>query len=217
MKNRILIAEDNEHYGTALALVLEAANMEVIGVVSTGRQAIEASVLHNPDVLLLDIAMPDIDGLAALSMIKYLCPSTKIIMITTLTDPSVRSCADNLGADLFLNKATNKEILINAIRAMDSDGVQVEGQTGTMKLNGTRQLMDHPSRPNFTPQEIRILYYLAQGQTSSTILDRLSISAHTLKTHMGNIFRKLGCKNRTQAAIWAIRKGFDVFEGSQVA
>ena len=217
MKIRILIADDNEHYGTALALVLEAAKIDVIGVVSTGRQAIEASILHKPDVLLLDIAMPDMDGLAALSTIKYLCPSTKIIMITTLTDPSVRSRADNLGADIFLNKATDKETLINVIREMALEVVQAENHTDIARFSDTGQLKDHPSVPNFTPQEILILYYLTQGQTSNTILDRLSISAHTLKTHMGNIFRKSECKNRTQVAIWAIRKGFDVFEGSQVA
>lgn len=191
--------------------------MEVIKQVSTGREAVEETFNNDPDVLLLDIAMPDMDGLAALATIKYLCPKTKIIVITSLTDPNVRSRADNLGADMFMNKATDNETLINTVLAMASDGIPVEGLADTMKLNGTGQLKDHPSVPNFTPQEIRILSYLAQGQDNDSILDLLSISANTLKTHTRNIFKKLECTNRTQVALWAIRKGFDVLEGSQVA
>ena len=217
MRTRIIIADDNDHYRTALALVLEVANMEVVEQVSTGREALEETFNNDPDVLLLDIAMPDMDGLAALATIKYLCPKTKIIVITSLTDPSVRSRADKLGADMFLNKATDNETLINTVLAVASEGVPVEDHTGTMILNGPGQLMDHPSAPNFTPQEIRILSYLAKGENNDSILDHLSISANTLRTHMRNIFKKLECTNRTQVALWAIRNGFDVCEGSQVA
>jgi len=217
MRTRIIIADDNDHYRTALALVLEVANMEVVEQVSTGREAVEETFNNDPDVLLLDIAMPDMDGLAALATIKYLCPKTKIIVITSLTDPSVRSRADKLGADMFLNKATDNETLINTVLAVASEGVPVEDHTGTMILNGPGQLMDHPSVPSFTPQEIRILSYLAKGENNDSILDHLCISANTLRTHMRNIFKKLECTNRTQVALWAIRKGFDVYEGSQVA
>lgn len=208
-KTRIIIADDNDPYRTALSLILKVPNIEIVDEVSSGREAVEATFKNNPDVLLLDVAMPDMDGLAALATIKYLCPETKILVITSLSDPSVRSRAENLGADMFLHKSFDRDILINTIRAMASDVDPAENLACTGKLYSPGQLKNHPDSPNFTPQEVRILSYLAQGQTNATIVDCLTISANTLKAHMRNIFKKSGCTNRTQVALWAIRNGFD--------
>ena len=209
MRTRIIIADDNEHYRTALALILEAANMEVVEEVSTGREAVDATSKNDPDVLLLDIDMPEMDGLASLATIKYLCPKTKIIVITSSTNPILTSRVEDLGADAFIDKATDTPILINTVRTIASEVVQTENPTGTVKCNGMGQLKDHSRAPNFTQQECRILSCLSQGQDNDTISTRLTISANTLKTHMRNIFKKLECTNRTQVALWAIRNGFD--------
>ncbi len=206
-KTRILIADDNDLYRTALSLILKAKNMEVIDEVSTGREAVEATFKNNPDVLLLDVAMPDMDGLAALTTIKYLCPETKIIVLTSLSDPSVRSRAEALGADAFVNKSNEIPTLIDSIRAITSESEQLETPDGQVQFNGTQKLNYRLGAPIFTPQEIRIITFLAEGETNATITDRLSIGANTLKSHMRNIFKKSGCQNRTQVALWAIRNG----------
>jgi DNA-binding NarL/FixJ family response regulator len=217
MKPRILIADDNDSHRTALALVLEAASIEVVKEVATGREAVEETFKNNPDVLLIDIAMPDMDGLAVLATIKYMCPRTKIIVITSISDPGVQSRASYLGADMFLQKAIDNETLINSIRAMASEVVPAEILDSTMNLYWAGELKDHSDAPNFTPQEVRILSYIAQSQDNDTIANRLSIRGNTLKSHMRNIFKKLGCKNRAQVALWAIRNGFDEIECSKVA
>jgi DNA-binding NarL/FixJ family response regulator len=206
-ETRILIADDNDPYRTALSLILKAKNMEVIDEVSTGREAVEATFKNNPDVLLLDVAMPDMDGLAALTTIKYLCPETKIIVLTSLSDPSVRSRAEELGADAFFYKSNEIQILIDSIRAIICESEQLETPDGQVQFNGKQKLNHRLGAPTFTPQEIRIITFLAEGETNATISDRLSIGANTLKSHMRNIFKKSGCQNRTQVALWAIRNG----------
>ena len=207
-RTRILIADDNDHYSGVLALVLKAENMEVFKIVSTGREAVEATLNDDLDIILLDLAMPDIDGLAALATIKYLSPETKIIVITSSTDPNLKSRAKELGADVFINKSIDIHILLNSMRAMAFEASQIENAEDIIHFNGTGQLGYRPSEPNFTPQEIRILSCLAQGHTNATISDRISISANTIKSHMHNIFKKLGYTNRTQVAIWAKKNGF---------
>jgi len=201
-----------------IELTLEQAGMEIIQSVSTGRQAVDATIEHKPDLLLLDIAMPDMDGLAALSIVKYLAPVTKVIILSGLTDPLYLARAGELGAKGFFSKGVRPGELVEAIHAVMSGE---ESQMPTLKpkepsppslpgFASPKEQLQPPQGIDLTEQESLILSLMAMGLDNESIMDKLHISKNTLKTHTRNIFSKLGVSDRTQAAIWALQHGYGV-------
>lgn len=217
MDARVLIADDHELYRKVLKLALEAAGFVVVEEISTGRQAIEATLRQEPHILLLDIAMPDMDGFAALPVIKFLRPETRIVLHTSLTNPEIKDRARELGADALIPKNVDKDQLIEALRAILTGFTRGVNQEFLLRIPGhgvPLHLAQNPSRidpvlKQLTDQERQILSHLAYGEDNNTIIEGLFISKNTLKTHMHNIFNKIGVSNRTQAALWAIRNGLD--------
>lgn len=217
MDARVLIADDHELYRKVLKLALEAAGFVVVEEISTGRQAIEATLRQEPHILLLDIAMPDMDGFAALPVIKFLRPETRIVLHTSLTNPEIKDRARELGADALIPKNVDKDQLIEALRAILTGFTRGVNQEFLLRTPGhgvPLHLAQNPSRidpvlKQLTDQERQILSHLAYGEDNNTIIEGLFISKNTLKTHMHNIFNKIGVSNRTQAALWAIRNGLD--------
>jgi two-component system NarL family response regulator len=217
MDTRILIADDNNLYRKVLTIALERAGFVVVEETSTGREAVEATLRQEPDFLLLDISMPDMDGLAALPTIKFLQSKTKIILHSMLLDPKIESRARELGADAFIPKNMGIDQLIEILRAFRTGFTRGVNQEFLWRTPGheTPSLMpQNPGRINLTkkeltPQERQILSLLADANTNTAIAQRLFISKNTLKTHMSTIFKKIGVSNRTQAALWALRNGLD--------
>ena len=216
MNSRILIADDNNLYRKLLTIALEKAGFDIVEEISSGREAIEATLRQEPDFLLLDIAMDDMDGLAALPIVKFLQPKTKIILHSMLLDPKVKSRARELGADAFIPKNMGIDQLIETLRAFRTGftrGVNQEflwrapGQGVPSHISQNPIRID-PALKQLTPQERQILSLLADAKTNTAIAERLFISKNTLKTHMGRIFKKIGVSDRTQAALWAIHNGF---------
>jgi DNA-binding NarL/FixJ family response regulator len=213
---RVIIADDHELFRTALVLTLKVAGINIIETVSSGRQAVDSTLDHKPDILILDVVMPDLDGLAALSIIKYLAPEIKVVVITSVAEPEYMSRAGELGADAFFSKGVTSKHLINTIHALAKEG------------NGDFEVVDtnEPSAPSIpciylsgegttfineqelTDQEIIVLSLIAMGNDNKSILENLCISKNTLKTHLRNIYAKIGVNDRTQAALWAVRNGF---------
>ena len=215
---RVLIADDHGLFRQILTLSLEEAGMEVIDTASTGRQAVNATLEHKPDCLLLDIAMPGLDGLAALSIIKYLSPDTPVIIVTSLADPLYMARAGELGAEAFFSKGVSADELVSTIRSMLS---------GKRRSGSFIRSMDPPAPSvpgshlrkeesfsstthNLTDRESLILSLVAMGLPNPAIENKLHISKNTVKTHMRNIFSKLGVSDRTQAAVWALNNGYGV-------
>lgn len=215
---RILIADDHELFRQILTLTLEEAGMEVIGTAGTGRQAVDATLKHHPDCLLLDIAMPEMDGLAALAIIKYLSPETPVIMVTGLADPLYMARAGELGAEAFFSKNVTAEELVGTIRALTSGKrlsrsylQRIEPPAPSMPGSQFRkQETFSTATHDLTDQESLILSLVAMGLTNPAIENKLHISKNTVKTHMRNIFSKLGVSDRTQAAVWALHNGYGV-------
>ena len=116
----IVIADDHEIYRRGLKLFLEHAGMRVIASAATGSQAVDATIKHRPDILILDIAMPDLDGLAVLSIVKFLVPETRVIILTALGDRSYVSRTSELGADGYFSKGVENDYLIQTIRGIAS-------------------------------------------------------------------------------------------------
>jgi len=210
--------DDHVVVAQAFRLVLESAGMEVVGGATTGAEAIEASINLEPDVVLLDIVMPKMDGLAALSVIKHLRPNLPVLMLTSRDEKVYMVRAMELGAAGFISKGVAPDFLVKTIRDVVTQDVTPDQQP---PLEGPRP----PSVPGFTiavpeiegsvdltDQEKLILTYLSTGYSSQAITEQLSISANTLKTHLGNIYEKLGVSNRVQAVIWAIRHGLTMID-----
>lgn len=208
---RVLIADDYCLFVEGLQLLINRDGIEVVGSALTGRQTIALTSQLKPDVVLLDIRMPDMDGLQALSAIKASCPETSIIILTSFNTPEYITRAISLGAAGYLMKDTTSESLINAIRTVASGeailDMDILEQVIKELSRATRPSTLRDDIPALTPQEIRVLQLITEGLSNGTIAEILTLSPNTVKTHVRNIFSKLGVSDRTQAAIWAIRRG----------
>jgi NarL family two-component system response regulator LiaR len=215
---RVVIADDHELFRQILQLTLEEAGMEVAGIAATGRQAIDAVMEHKPDLLLLDIVMPEMDGLAALSVLNYMVPELPIIIITAAVDPLYMARAGELGAAGYYSKGVEASDLISDIQAiLSGEKSRISSQKSKDPLPPSmpgfvfpKEEPHSPEGEDLTEQEGLILSLIAMGFDNQAIMDKLHITKNTLKTHTRNIFSKLGVSDRTQAAIWALQNGYDV-------
>lgn len=210
-KIRVLIADDYCLFVEGLQLLINRAGIEVVGSAFTGRQTIALTSQLKPDVVLLDIRMPDMDGLQALSAIKASYPECSVIILTSFSTPEYVTRAISLGASGYLLKDTTSESLINSIRTVASGeailDMDILEQVMKELSEATRPSSLKDEIPALTPQEIRILQLITDGLNNGTIAEILTLSPNTVKSHIRNIFSKLGVSDRTQAAIWAIRRG----------
>ena len=213
-KYRALIADDHEVVSMAYRLLLEKAGVEVVGAVSTGRQAVDATVELKPDLVLLDVVMPDMDGLAALSVIRYLHPETHIVVLTAHGEKEYMARAVELGASAFFTKSVPPDKLIESILAVLSEtGVPNQGPLVDSPHEPTIPGLvfsgaDNHQKDDLTVQEKLVLTLLSMGCNTQDITEQLVVSKNTLKSHLRNIYRKINVTDRTQAAIWAIRHGY---------
>jgi len=210
---RVLIADDHAVLCEGLKLYLQRCGMDVVGVASNGKEAVQMSTDLEPDVLLLDIRMPVMDGLQALAEVKAARPGTNVIMLTAYPTQDHVAESFRRGASGFLSKTTEAEHVSAAIQIVAAGDAIVDREL----LQGAIQALSVPAAPEYheldlnqldlTYQERRVLKLIAAGLENRRIADRLSISHNTIKTHMRNIYSKLGVTGRTQAAIWAMRHG----------
>jgi DNA-binding NarL/FixJ family response regulator len=213
-KYRALIADDHEVVSMAYRLLLEKAGIEVFGIVSTGRQAVDAALELEPDVVLLDIVMPDMDGLAALSVIKYLRPEIHLFVLTSHGEKEYMARAVELGASAFFSKSVSPDKLIESLLAvLTGIGVSdqeplVESPQAPTVPGMAFAIPDRPPKDDLTDQEKVILTLLSMGCNTQDIIEQLVVSRNTLKSHLRHIYRKIDVSDRTQAAIWAIRNGY---------
>lgn len=210
---RVLVVDDHPIVAEALRLLLEKNGMECVGPAPTGRQAIDMTQEFEPDVVLLDILMPGMDGLQALASIKSARPITSVIILTSFPYPEYFNRAIALGAAGFLDKQCQPGQILEAIRAVNAGEAMVDLELlqsavrewgDTSRSAPKRSIIDVPS---LTEQEVRVLILVVEGLNNAAIADVLSVSQNTIKSHLQNIFRKLGVSDRTQAAIWAMRQG----------
>jgi len=213
---RVVIADDHYLFRQILSLTLEKVGIEVVGEAATGMQAVEAILKHKPDIVLMDVIMPEMDGLAALSILKYMCPEIPVFIITALDDPLYMARAGELGAEGFFSKTVTSEELVSAIHAVVSgESFRIEARHNPQVpvpsipvATLPKAVPQNPAWEELTEQERLILSLIATGLDNQTLVNKLHISKNTLKTHMRNIFSKLGVSDRTKAAIWAIQNGY---------
>ena len=209
MSIRVLLVDDHELVRQGVASMLaKADDLTVVGEARTGREAIEAARKELPDVVLMDVRMPDMDGLEATRRIKEERPRTAVIMVTMHDNPAYLREAVRAGAAGYLLKDVSKDELLDAIRQVATGGAFIESQMLKGMLSEMKPQGPVPAAArNLTKREREILSLVAEGMSNREIAERLVLSPETVKSHVAAILEKLGVSDRTQAAIYAVRNG----------
>jgi NarL family two-component system response regulator LiaR len=209
MEIRILIADDHAVVREGLrALIDTEPGMELVGEAADGVEAVQKSAAVDPDVILLDLVMPRKGGLEAIREIKEDNPRARILVLTSFAEDEKVFPAIKAGAQGYLLKDSSPRELLQAIRDIH------HGQP-SMHPTIARKLMHEIQRGSelplveepLTERDVEVLSLVAQGFTNQEIADRLFVSERTVRTHVSNILSKLHLANRTQAALYALRKG----------
>ena len=205
MPIRVLIAEDHSVVRQGLRMFLGAdSEIEVVGEARDGVEALQLARRLQPDVVLMDLLMPKMDGIAATASIRRELPQTEVVALTSVLEDASIVEAVRAGAIGYLLKDTEAHELRRAIKAAAAGQVQMAPQV-TARL--VREVAA-PERPQpLTERETSVLRLLAQGQSNKDIAHTLIIGEQTVKTHMAHILSKLGVSSRTQAALHAVRIG----------
>ena len=208
MSIRLLVCDDHEVIRTGLASLLAGSDIEIIAEAANGKEALEQADIHRPDVILLDIRMPDGDGLSTLEKLRTAVPDSRVVMLSTYDNPTYIARAVALGASDYVLKGSTREAIVATITAAaegesPSRSGELRRVAGAMKI---RQVLDDDEVP-LTQRETQVLRHVALGLSNKEIGRSLEISVETVKEHVQNILRKIAVSDRTQAAVWAVRRG----------
>jgi DNA-binding NarL/FixJ family response regulator len=209
MSITVLVADDHEVVRTGLARLLKDSEITIVGEASNGEEAYEQTMKHDPDVVLMDIRMPEGDGLAALEKIRKEKPDARVVMLSTYDNPTYVARSVALGAADYVLKDSSRSELISAItRAAAGDNPSDSSILRHIKdtMSRRRERNDRHEIP-LTNRELQVLRHVALGLSNREIGGSLGISIETVKEHVQNILRKIDASDRTQAAVWAIKKG----------
>lgn len=208
MKINVLLADDHEVVREGVKSMLEGSEINVVAEAATGNQAIEQAVKLHPDVVLLDIRMPETDGLEALERITDRSPRTKVVMFSSFDNPTYIARAVALGAAGFVLKGAPKDEILTAInRAHTGIPPETDSILGRVKNTMARRRPTYDEDIPLTNREVQVLRHVALGLSNREIGRSLDISIETVKEHVQNILRKLEAGDRTEAAVWAVKKG----------
>ena len=209
MSIRILIADDHPIVRDGLSAVLETqSDFEIVGQAANGQQAVTQAITSHPDVILLDLELPDIDGVAALQAIRAATPRARVIVFTAFdTDERILG-AVQAGAQGFLLKGAPREELFQAIRVVHAGGSLIQPVVAARLLRQvTNSATETNPREALTDRELEVLHLLAKGRQNKEIASELMISERTVKFHVSAILSKLGVGNRTEAVARAAQMG----------
>ncbi len=205
-----MLVDDHELVRQGIAAMLNGTgDVHVVGVARSGREAIEVARRELPDVVLMDVKMPDMDGLEATRKIKEERPRTAVVMLTMHDNPAYLRDAVRAGAAGYLLKDVSKEELVDAIRQVATGGAFIESQMlkGMLSEMKPSSAGPSPAAKNLTKREREILSLVAEGLSNREIAEKLVLSPETVKSHVAAILEKLNVSDRTQAAIYAVRNG----------
>ena len=200
-KIRLLIADDHGVVRLGLmGLISFEEGLEVVAQATDGKEAIDLYQKHRPDIVIMDVRMPAVDGLDAVGAIRALDPASKLILITAYGAEEDMDRALRLGVDGYLFKSTLETDLIPAIRSVAAGHKYIPTSVA-------EQLIRRMSRVKISDREIEVVRELGRGKTNKEIAGLLGVSEETVKRHVTNILPKLGVRHRTEAALLAVQRG----------
>lgn len=209
---RILLVDDHEMVRTGLSILLEnQADIAIVGQASNGQEALEMAQSIQPDVIVMDITLPDISGIEVTRMIKKVKPEIAIVALTIHDDEQYFFEMLQAGADGYIPKRAAPDDLIKAIRAASIGEIYIYPSLTKILvsdfLSQERIEKEREAINGITSREQEVLEKLAEGRSNDEIAEQLSISKHTVARHRENLMRKLGLHSRSELVKYAIRKG----------
>ena len=205
---RVLIADDHAVVRQGLRTFLDLqADVDVVGEAADGEQAVAAAREHAPDVILLDLAMPVLDGIGALRRLREEAPEPRVIVLTSFGEDDRLFTALRAGATGYLLKDVEPAELVRAIRTAHAGQSSLSPAVAARVIEelasgGRRGAVDE-----LTPRELEVLCLIARGRSNKRIALELGVAEKTVKTHVSHVLAKLGLSDRTQAALYAVREG----------
>ncbi|MBN1263922.1 MAG: response regulator transcription factor [Anaerolineales bacterium] len=203
---RVMLVDDHTMVRLGLATFLMAFDdLELSGEAESGQQALEVCAEANPDVILMDMMMPDMDGATATRALRQLHPQVQIIALTSFKEIDLIKNALDAGAIGYLLKDVSAEELAQAIRSAHAGRGSLSPEIGQALVQAANQ----PPKPgqNLTPREREVLILMVEGLNNRQIAGQLSVSPSTIKSHVSNILTKFGVTSRTEAVTLALRHG----------
>jgi DNA-binding NarL/FixJ family response regulator len=198
---RILTVDDHPLLREGIAALVNAErDMKLVAEASNGQEAVERFRLHRPDVTLMDLQMPGLNGIESIIKIQSEFPNARIIVLTTYTGDAQVLRALKAGARAYILKGHVHRELLETIRAVHAGKKRIPPEVAA-------ELADHAAEDELSPREIEVLRLIASGNANKLIADQLSISEETVKSHVTNILSKLGANDRTHAVTIGLRRG----------
>jgi DNA-binding NarL/FixJ family response regulator len=197
----ILVVDDHPLLREGIAsLILNQPDIKLLAEASNGREAIEIFRSHRPDVTLMDLQMPDMNGVDAIIAIRDEFPEARIVVLTTYAGDALAQRALKAGARSYLLKGNVRKDLLDTIRAVYSGHKRIHPEVAA-------QLADHAGDDALTAREVEVLLLIAGGNSNKAIADKLSITDETVKGHVSNLLSKLGANDRTHAVTLGLKRG----------
>ncbi|MBI5623131.1 MAG: response regulator transcription factor [Elusimicrobia bacterium] len=210
-KVRVLIADDQTLFREGIKDLLEnERQVEVVGEAADGQEVIRLARKLKPDVILMDIKLPHVDGIAATRIIRKECPDTNVLILSGYEDEAHVMESIQAGANGYLSKMLPATELVNALKTFANDGVMIPQPVMGKLIQGLRQMANSQGEGSpvaLTKTEIRVLVLLGSGLANKEIAAKMDCSVKTIKNHLNAIFQKLGVSNRTEAVVKGIEMG----------
>ena len=206
---KVLIADDHHVVRRGLLFFLKTQkDINVVGEATNGREAVELTASLRPDIVLMDLVMPVMDGIQATKRIKEKYPQTEVLMLTSFSDRDHVNPAIEAGAAGYQLKDIEPDDLVESIRKL-MRGENTLHPQATSQLMKNREPQEDPPHKLYplTPREQDVLFELTKGKSNREIASSLFVTEKTVKTHISNIFSKLHVQDRTQAALYAVKHG----------
>lgn len=208
---KLLLCDDHAVVRSGLRMLLDGRHgIEVVGEASEGAEAIRLALETKPDVVLMDISMPEMDGIQATEMIVQNFPNTHVVVLTMYADDEYAIHAIRAGAKGYLLKNTRSNEVIRAIRLAAAGGSTIDPSLGPVLMREFQRLLNSSpgnSQQQLSERELRFLELLARGRNNRQIADDLDLAESTVKNNLSALFQKIGVRDRTQAVLYAFQNG----------